>query len=74
MKYRKETYEPRRSKTGLTKGAFGQPKSLRNVIIEEVRPKVNKPRPKQIPLYKIDVNRLRTSKYSPNTPKLDTKA
>ena len=72
MKYRKENYEPRRSKTGLTRGAFGQPATLRNVVIEEARPVSKKERPKQIPLYKINVNRLRTSKYSPNAPKLDT--
>ena len=73
MKYRNENYEPRRSKTGLTRGAFGQPASLRNVIIEEVRHKQPKPK-RPIQLYKIDVNRLRTSKYSPNASKLDTKA
>ena len=72
MKYREQNYEPRRSKTGLTKGAFGQSKNLRNTVIEEIQPRSKKERPKQIPLYKLDVNRLRTSKYSPNTPKLDT--
>ena len=72
MKYRGQNYEPRRSKTGLTKGAFGNSKTRKVEPMEIIQSKRPNTRPKQIPLYKLDVNRLKSSKYSPNAPKLDT--
>lgn len=65
MKYRGENYEPRHSKTNLTKGAFGKPKY--EVKLKEIKTsfKFNKKQPR--PLAIAQASNLIRSKYIPNS-------